>query len=140
MRVAMLQLTDHPPRILLTDHVDGDRPILVYRVASWGGDRRTRARGWTPEPSLKIPQGPVSSYRSPADTGSPCTSPSPRGPGSFRRPARLLVPYLRSIGLGKSEGREICRQVGNDELLDLVPAGDAAQLVRPEVAQPRVRG
>ncbi len=33
IRVAMIELTDDPPRILLTDHVEGDRPILVYRVA-----------------------------------------------------------------------------------------------------------
>ena len=66
IRVAMLQLTDHPPRILLTDHVEGDRPILVYRVADHAGaSAELRARGWTPERSLEIPQGPVSSYRSP---------------------------------------------------------------------------
>ncbi len=41
IRVAMVELTDGPPRILLTDHVEGDRPILVYRV-----DRpRPRRRG-----------------------------------------------------------------------------------------------
>ena len=55
-RVAMLEFTEHPPRILLTDHVDGDRPILVYRV-----DDHAAA---TAERSLEIPQGPVSSYRS----------------------------------------------------------------------------
>ena len=32
IRVAMIELTDGPPRILLTDHVEGERPILVYRV------------------------------------------------------------------------------------------------------------
>jgi hypothetical protein len=26
-RVAMVQLTDEPPHILLTDHLEGDRPI-----------------------------------------------------------------------------------------------------------------
>jgi hypothetical protein len=64
-RVAMLELTESPPRILLTDHLDGDRAILVYRVddlAAVTGD--LQSRGWTPERSLEIPQGPVSSYRS----------------------------------------------------------------------------
>jgi hypothetical protein len=64
-RVAMLELTDHPPRILLTDHVDGDRAILVYRVDDHAAaTAELQERGWTPERSLEIPQGPVSSYRS----------------------------------------------------------------------------
>ena len=33
IRVAMIELPSGPPRILLTDHVEGERPILVYRVA-----------------------------------------------------------------------------------------------------------
>jgi hypothetical protein len=32
-RVAMLRLTEGPPHILLTDHLEGDRPIFLYRVA-----------------------------------------------------------------------------------------------------------
>src|SRR5712671_6341796 len=31
-RVAMVELTDGPPHVLLTDHLDGDRPIYIYRV------------------------------------------------------------------------------------------------------------
>jgi hypothetical protein len=31
-RVAMIELTPEPPRLLLADHVAGDVPILVYRV------------------------------------------------------------------------------------------------------------
>ena len=64
-RVAMLEFTEHPPRILLTDHVAGDRAILVYRVDDHdAATAELEARGWTPERSLEIPQGPVSSYRS----------------------------------------------------------------------------
>ena len=33
IRVAMVELSSGPPAILLTDHVEGERPILVYRVA-----------------------------------------------------------------------------------------------------------
>src|SRR4030088_1280822 len=33
-RVAMLELADGPPGLLLTDHLEGERPILIYRVAS----------------------------------------------------------------------------------------------------------
>jgi len=32
IQAALLELTDGPPRILLTSHVEGDRPIHVYRV------------------------------------------------------------------------------------------------------------
>jgi hypothetical protein len=64
VRVAMIELAG-APRLLLTDHLEGDRPILVYRV----GDLRAACddlarRGWTPERSLEIPQGPCSSFRS----------------------------------------------------------------------------
>jgi hypothetical protein len=66
IRVAMLELTAGPPRVLLTDHVDGDRPILVYRVADHkAAVAELKKRGWTPSRSLEIPQGPCSSFRSP---------------------------------------------------------------------------
>ena len=65
-RVAMIELTDSPPRILLADHLEGDRPVLVYRV-----DDRARAidelrgRGWVEGHALEIPQGPVRSFAGP---------------------------------------------------------------------------
>lgn len=66
VRVAMVELTTGPPQILLTDHVEGDRSILIYRVVD---HRRAVAdlkrRGWMPERSLEIPHGPCSSFRSP---------------------------------------------------------------------------
>ena len=66
IRVAMVELTDGPPRILLTDHVEGDRPILVYRVTDHSAAVKELARrGWTPSRSLEIPQGPCSSFRTP---------------------------------------------------------------------------
>jgi catechol 2,3-dioxygenase-like lactoylglutathione lyase family enzyme len=65
-RVAMVELTDGPPHVVLNDHVEGDRPILVYRVASL---RETTAdlttRGWAAEHSLEIPQGPVTTFSTP---------------------------------------------------------------------------
>jgi hypothetical protein len=65
-RVAMLELTDGPPRILLTDHVAGDAPILVYRVANIEATVRTlQENGWSPSRTLEIPQGPVASFRAP---------------------------------------------------------------------------
>jgi hypothetical protein len=65
-RVAMVDLASGPPRILLADHLDDDRPILVYRVDDL--DRAVREltdRGWTPGHSLEIPQGPVQSFAGP---------------------------------------------------------------------------
>ncbi|HLI56568.1 MAG TPA: hypothetical protein VKY26_05970, partial [Actinomycetota bacterium] len=32
-RVAMIELTDGPPQVLLTDHLEGDQTILIYRVS-----------------------------------------------------------------------------------------------------------
>ncbi|HEY8818393.1 MAG TPA: hypothetical protein VIM25_06200 [Candidatus Limnocylindrales bacterium] len=65
IRVAMIELAG-APRILLTDHLDGDRPILVYRVADLDAAvAALRDRGWMPERSLEIPHGPCSSFRSP---------------------------------------------------------------------------
>jgi glyoxalase/bleomycin resistance protein/dioxygenase superfamily protein len=63
-RVAMIELTDGPPRILLADHLDGDVPILVYRVADLAeAQRELESRGWKRGHTLEIPQGPVCSFR-----------------------------------------------------------------------------
>jgi hypothetical protein len=65
-RVAMIELTADPPRILLADHVEGDVPILVYRVSSLHDTAaELESRGWAPGTTLEIPQGPVSSFRGP---------------------------------------------------------------------------
>jgi hypothetical protein len=65
-RVAVIELTDGPPRIVLADHVEGDAPILVYRVASLSdATAELGARGWHGERSLEIPQGPVEAFRGP---------------------------------------------------------------------------
>ncbi|MDQ6816207.1 MAG: hypothetical protein M3018_02210 [Actinomycetota bacterium] len=31
-RVAMVRLDEHPPALLLAEHLEGDQPVLVYRV------------------------------------------------------------------------------------------------------------
>ncbi|HEX7471773.1 MAG TPA: VOC family protein, partial [Candidatus Limnocylindrales bacterium] len=59
-RVAMVQLTEDPPRILLAGHLEGDRPILVYRVDDLDAAMtELEARGWARGLTLEIPQGPV---------------------------------------------------------------------------------
>ena len=65
IRVAMIELAAGPPSILLTDHVEGERPILVYRVADLSVAVAELGRhGWTPHLSLEIPPGPCTSFRS----------------------------------------------------------------------------
>src|SRR5690348_4356291 len=62
-RVAMIELTGGPPHVLLTDHLEGDRSIYVYRVDDL---RKTVAalkrRGLGGEHKLEIPMGPCSSF------------------------------------------------------------------------------
>jgi hypothetical protein len=65
-RVAMIELTAEPPRILLAGHLEGDRPILVYRVDDLGvAVRDLESRGWAEGHGLEIPQGPVKSFVAP---------------------------------------------------------------------------
>jgi hypothetical protein len=65
-RVAMVELTPGPPRILLAGHLEGERPILVYRVDDLeDATRQLRARGWEAGHGLEIPQGPVQSFIAP---------------------------------------------------------------------------
>ena len=65
-RVAMIELTTQPPRIVLADHLEGEQPILVYRVASLTeAAAELEAKGWQPDRSLEIPQGPCRAFRTP---------------------------------------------------------------------------
>jgi hypothetical protein len=65
-RVAMVELSEGPPRLLLTDHLEGDRPIFIYRVGDLGRTRTELAgRGWKEERALEIPMGPCSSFATP---------------------------------------------------------------------------
>ncbi len=65
-RVAAVQLTTGPPLVLLADHVEGDRPILVYRVADLGATLdELQAQGWQRQHTFEIPHGPCCSFRTP---------------------------------------------------------------------------
>jgi hypothetical protein len=65
-RVAMIELTTDPPRILLAGHLDGDVPVLVYRVPDLDAAMaELEARGWARGHTLEIPQGPVCSFTAP---------------------------------------------------------------------------
>jgi hypothetical protein len=65
-RVAMVELSAGPPRLLLTDHLEGERPIFIYRVADLDSARtQLKGRGWKEERALEIPMGPCSSFATP---------------------------------------------------------------------------
>jgi hypothetical protein len=65
-RVAMLELAEGPPSLLLAEHLDGERPILVYRVAELEGSiEQLEARGWERGERFGIPHGPGCAFRTP---------------------------------------------------------------------------
>jgi hypothetical protein len=65
-RVAMVELTEAPPRVLLAGHLEGDQPVLVYRVADLEQAMKDLAgRGWQRESTFEIPHGPVCPFRTP---------------------------------------------------------------------------
>jgi hypothetical protein len=65
-RVAMIRLSAGPPHVLLTDHLEGDRPIFIYRVPDLPKALAgLKARGWKKKQSLEIPMGPCCSFATP---------------------------------------------------------------------------
>jgi hypothetical protein len=65
-RVAMVRLTQGPPHVLLTDHLDSDQPILIYRVAELKASLADlKARGWKKGQNLEIPMGSCCSFTTP---------------------------------------------------------------------------
>jgi hypothetical protein len=58
-RVAMVELSDRPPRVLLAGHLDGQAAVLVYRVTDLDAAvAELRRRGWDDLSELEIPMGP----------------------------------------------------------------------------------
>jgi hypothetical protein len=58
-RVAMVKLTEAPPAVLLAGHLEGERPVLVFRVAHL--ERAVAAveeRGFEAGERFGIPHGP----------------------------------------------------------------------------------
>jgi hypothetical protein len=65
-RVALLRLTDGPPHVLLTDHLDSERTISIYRVAALDATLKDlKRRGWKKADKLEIPMGPCCSFITP---------------------------------------------------------------------------
>lgn len=65
IRVAMVTFPG-APALLLTDHLEGDRPIHLFAVADLPGARRDlEGRGWIAERSVALPPGPAVTFRTP---------------------------------------------------------------------------
>ena len=65
-RVAMVALTEQSPRLLLAGHLEGDQPVMVYRVADIAqATHELESRGWQRGHMLEIPHGPVCSFTTP---------------------------------------------------------------------------
>jgi len=65
-RVAMLELGSSGPRILLTDHLEDQRTVLIYRVEDLDRtQKKLRSRGWKRGRSVDIPHGPCISFATP---------------------------------------------------------------------------
>jgi hypothetical protein len=64
-RVAMVALGVEPPRLVLTDHLDSDAPILIFRVDDLDAElarlRLNDVDGWR----LELPMGPAFSWTAP---------------------------------------------------------------------------
>ena len=58
-RVAMVDMADGPPSVLLAGHLEGERPILVFRVADLErAVAAVEARGFEAGERFGIPHGP----------------------------------------------------------------------------------
>jgi hypothetical protein len=65
-RVALVEPAAGGPRVVLAGHLEGDRPIFVYRVAELAAAaRELERRGWDSGHALEIPQGPVRTFDAP---------------------------------------------------------------------------
>jgi catechol 2,3-dioxygenase-like lactoylglutathione lyase family enzyme len=64
--VACVRMAEEGPAVLLSGHLEGENPILVYRVADYAtAVRRLRDEGLGDVIELEIPQGPCASFRAP---------------------------------------------------------------------------
>ena len=65
-RGALIDLTGRKPYVLLIDHLEGEAPVLVYRVADLDSSiAELQAHGWEPAEVFEIPHGPCCSFRTP---------------------------------------------------------------------------
>jgi hypothetical protein len=64
--VACLRVSETGPMILLSGHLEGTVPILIYRVSDYAAAvKRLRADGIVEIHELEIPHGPCASFHAP---------------------------------------------------------------------------
>ena len=95
-RVAMVELGAPPPHVLLADHLAGDAPVLVYRVADLGAAMRGAARAWLEERHpAGDPAGPdLLVRRSRRSSAGDLPAHPPAGHRVLYRSARFLIPRV----------------------------------------------
>ena len=65
-RVAKIELGPAPPHVLLTDHLEDDRPIFIYRVDDLDATvKELKKHRWKKGSMLEIPMGPCCSFTTP---------------------------------------------------------------------------
>jgi hypothetical protein len=65
-RVARIKLGEDHPALLLADHLEGEAPVLVHRVADFDAAlSELERRGLTVEAQFGIPHGPCAEFRTP---------------------------------------------------------------------------
>lgn len=65
-RVAAVDFGGEPPLLLFAGHLDGEVPVLVYRVEELQTSLDAmEATGWKRESMFEIPHGPCCSFRTP---------------------------------------------------------------------------
>jgi len=61
--VSAVRLADEGPLLLLAEHLEGQLPVLVYRVDDFTkATRRLKRRGWVPADTFEIPHGPCALF------------------------------------------------------------------------------
>jgi catechol 2,3-dioxygenase-like lactoylglutathione lyase family enzyme len=64
--VAEVGLAESGPRLILAEHLHGEAPVLIYRVADMKSARKTlRAQGLRQGEAIEIPHGPCYRFDSP---------------------------------------------------------------------------
>jgi hypothetical protein len=61
--VACLRISDAGPQILLSGHLEGTDPILIYRVADYASAVSRLRAGGIDVRELEIPHGPCASFQ-----------------------------------------------------------------------------
>jgi hypothetical protein len=65
--VAGLRVSEHGPLVLLAGHLQGERPVLVYRVADYAEATGSLEAAGVELAELEIPHGPCAAFQALGD-------------------------------------------------------------------------